>query len=701
MLRTSDRPNECVTAAHRGKLAYIYVRQSSVNQVRHHQESTELQYRLVDRAVALGWPRERVHVIDEDLGKSGAGSVERTGFRKLIAEIGLGNAGLVISLDASRLARNNRDWHQLLDLCSLFGVIIADGERLYDPCAYHDRLLLGLSGIMSEAELHQIKQRLHQGERQKAARGELRLPVPAGLVHDRSGAVMLNLDEEVRARLALVFVKFRELGSARAVMRYLRRKDLPLPVRPLVGPAPHDVVWRKADSARVLRILQNPAYAGAYVYGRRRAEGGRIRDGEYRAKTTKVPMADWDVCLQAAHPGYISWEEFMENQRRLADNINRYEAGRSGAPRKGAALLQGIALCGRCGHRMSLRYSGPAGDYPVYTCRADRGLNGGPLCQEVRALPVDAYVKNLLLDALAPDKIAIAIAAMSEIAEETRQLERQWALRRERARYEADRARRQYDAVEPENRLVARSLERVWEEKLRAADAIEQDYERWRSDEPLVLSEPDRHALQRMGEDLPGIWRSPSTTSADRKAILRLVICEVILDQKRLRGQVWLRILWQTGATSDHSLQRRTHAYRNYIDVDRLRQRVTELNAAGKMDKEIAATLNEEGFVAARGCAFKGGNVWLLRTRWGVPTVKINGKSANPEQWPDGSFSVQGAADALGVTSQTIFDYLAHGFLEGRQLTKGQPWQIELSDQQIATLRARVSRTRRSKKEAS
>lgn len=701
MLRTSDRPNECVTAAHRGKLAYIYVRQSSVNQVRHHQESTELQYRLVDRAVALGWPRERVHVIDEDLGKSGAGSVERTGFRKLIAEIGLGNAGLVISLDASRLARNNRDWHQLLDLCSLFGVIIADGERLYDPCAYHDRLLLGLSGIMSEAELHQIKQRLHQGERQKAARGELRLPVPAGLVHDRSGTVMLNPDEEVRARLALVFVKFRELGSARAVMRYLRRNDLPLPVRPLVGPAPHDVVWREADSARVLHILQNPAYAGAYVYGRRRAEGGRIRDGEYRARTTKVPMADWDVCLQAAHPGYINWEEFMENQRRLADNINRYEAGRSGAPRRGAALLQGIALCGRCGRRMSLRYRGPAGDYPVYTCRADRDQNGGALCQEVRALPVDAYVEKLLLDALTPDKIAIAIAAMSEIAEETRQLERQWALRRERARYEAERARRQYDAVEPENRLVARSLERVWEEKLRAADAIEQDYERWRSDEPLVLSEPDRDALQRMGEDLPGIWRAPSTTSADRKAILRLVICEVILDQKRLRGQVWLRILWQTGATSDHSLQRRTHAYRNYIDVDRLRQRVIELNAAGKMDREIAAVLNEEGFIAARGCAFKGENVWLLRTRWGVPTVKINGKSANPERWPDGSFSVQGAADVLGVTSQTIFDYLARDLLKGRQLTKGQPWQIELSDQQIATLRARISRTRRSRKEAS
>lgn len=700
-MRASNSPDERITDEHRGKLAYIYVRQSSVNQVRHHQESTELQYRLIDRAVALGWPHERVHVIDEDLGKSGSGSVEREGFKKLIAEIGLGNAGLVISLDASRLARNNRDWHQLLDLCSLFGVIIADGERLYDPCAYHDRLLLGLSGIMSEAELHQIKQRLHRGGQQKAARGELRLCLPAGLVHDRSGRIILNPDEEVQARLGLVFSKFRELGSARAVMRYLRKEDLPLPMRPLRGPAPHEVVWREATNPRVLSILHNPGYAGAYVYGRRRLNGGRVRRGVYRPRTTKVPIADWEVCLKAAHPGYISWDEFMENQRRLENNINRYEAGHSGAPRRGAALLQGIAVCGRCGRRMSLRYSGPAGNYPVYTCRADRGHDGGPLCQEVRALPVDARVEGILLKALKPDSIAIAVAALGQIEEEERQLERQWGLRRERARYEAERARRQYDAVEPENRLVARSLERGWEEKLRAAEAIEQDYERWRSDEPLVLSEADRDGLLALGEDLPAIWRAPSTTAAERKSILRLIICEVVLDRKRLPGQVWFKILWQTGATSEHSVQRRVHTYSDYIDIDKLRTRVTELNAAGKMDKEIASTLNAEGFLAAQNCAFKGANVWLLRKRWDIPTVKINGTSPNPPRWPDGTYSVQGAAAVLGITPQTIFKYLARGLIEGRQLAKGQPWQIEMTEGLIDTLRARVQRNRRSRKQAS
>jgi hypothetical protein len=503
----------------------------------------------------------------------------------------------------------------------------------------------------------------------------------------------------VQARLHLVFAKFRELQSARSVMRFLRTNGLPLPVRPLLGPSPHDVVWRDANSARVRSILQNPAYAGAYVYGRRQKDASRCRPGSVRG-TVKLAIADWAICLKAAHPGYIGWEEFMANQRRLADNVNRYEAGHTGVPRKGSALLQGIAVCGRCGRRMSLRYTGPNGDYPVYCCRVDRDQRAGALCQEVRALPVDALVERELLDTLAPDRIAIALAAMGQLEEEGRQLERQWTLRRERARYEAERARRQYDAVEPENRLVARSLERAWEEKLRVVDAIEQEHARWRLQEPLGIGAADRAQIQALGENLPRIWHAVTTTAADRKRILRLIVCEVILDQRRAQGQVWLKIVWQTGATSEHRLQRRVHTYRDYIDLDRLRRRITELNSAGKMDKEIAAILNREGFVAARGCAFKGENVWLLRTRWGIPTVKINGVSANPMRWPNGSFSIKGVAAELGITSQTVFDYLARGYLSGHQLKKGQPWQIDLSDEQINQLRARLRHTKRSKKEA-
>lgn len=701
MLTTTSLTDERITTAHRAKLAYVYVRQSSPGQVRHHQESTELQYRLVERAVLLGWPRERVHVIDDDLGKSGASSRDRHGFQTLIAEVGLGKAGLVMSLDASRLARNNRDWHQLLELCSLFGVLIADGERLYDPGAYHDRLLLGLSGIMSEAELHQIKIRLHQGERQKAARGELRLPLPAGLIHNRDGSVTFNPDEEVQDRLRLVFAKFRELRSAKAVMRYLRRGNLLLPVRPLRGPAPHDVVWRAADSARVIHILKNPAYAGAYVYGRRRPDPLRRQPGSDRIGTVAVAPEDWSICLKDAHPAYVDWDEFMANQRQLADNIGRYDLGRPGAPRKGNALLQGIVSCGRCARRMCLRYSGPHGDYPVYMCVADHNSEGRPRCQEVRALAVDAEVERLILAALMPDRIALAVAALGEIEEEARLIERQWSLKRERARYDAERARRQYDAVEPENRLVARSLERVWEERLRRADQIEQEYNAWRREQAISISDSDRREILALGEDLPRLWHAATTTSADRKQIARLVIKEVALDQKRRRGYVWIRIIWQTGAASEHWLQRGVQGYAQHADQDQLRQRIVELNGLQKMDGEIAAILNEEQLRTAHGPPFSGTMIHFLRRRWQIPTVKINGTAANPPQWPDGSYSVQGAAAIIGITPQTIFDWLRKGWLTGKQLAKGMPWQISLSPEQAVELRARARHTTRSNREAS
>ncbi len=699
MLTAQNEMAERITTAHRAKLAYIYVRQSSAGQVRQHQESTELQYRLVDRAADLGWPRERISVIDDDLGKSGASSADRQGFQHLIAEIGLGKAGLVVSLDAARLARNNRDWHQLLELCSIFGVLIADGERLYDPRVYHDRLLLGLSGIMSEAELHQIRMRLHQGEWQKATRGELRLPLPAGLVRGRGGEVLLNPDEEVQGRLRWVFSKFTELPSAKAVMRELQRHGLLLPGRPLHGPAPHEVVWVPPNNARVLQILKNPAYAGAYVYGRSRQDALRRHADAPCSGIVRVAVEQWRVCLRDAHPAYIGWEEFMANQKRLAGNVARHATEQPGVPRKGYALLQGIAVCGRCSRRMALHYSGPHADYPVYMCTADQAAEGGPRCQEVRALPVDAEVERVLLASLTPDKIALAVAAVGQLEAEAASLEKQWALKRERARYEAERARRQYDVVEPENRLVARSLERAWEEKLRQVEAVEHAYQDWRREQCGPLDAPDRADLLALAEDLPRVWGA--ATAAERKRILRLVIREVALDQKRERGMVWIRIFWQTGAVSEHRLQRRVRSYADCASTDLLIRRVRELNAAGKMDGEVAAALNAEKIMSARGMPFTHGTVHLLRKQHGIRTAKINGVEANPARWLDGSYSVQGAAAVLGITPQTVFDWLRKGRLGGRQLAEGQPWQIPLSKKEITALKAQVRRTSRSKLEAS
>ncbi len=412
------------TTAQRAKMAYVYIRQSSLMQVTRHAESTDLQYSLVQRAVALGWPRERVELIDEDLGKSGAQAEARGGFQRLLAEISLARAGLVLSFDASRLARNNRDWYQLLEVCSIFGTLIADGERLYDPRLYHDRLLLGLTGMMSEAELHHLKQRMHAGARNKAERGELRLALPVGLTRLPTGEVILNPDEEVQARIHLVFQKFREIRSAGGVMRYLRAARLPLPVRPLRGPTPHEVIWQEARASSVRDVLQNPAYAGAYVYGRKRLDPTKRSPAHPRGGVVRQPIDTWEICLHNRYPAYLAWEAFLANQAQLRSNHLNYREELHGVPRKGQALLQGIVRCGSCGAVLHLRYSGPHGDFPVYVCSNDQSQFGGKRCQEVRAIALDAHVEQRFLEALRPDRLALAVAALAQLEQEDRAVKR-------------------------------------------------------------------------------------------------------------------------------------------------------------------------------------------------------------------------------------------------------------------------------------
>ena len=693
------------TTDQRAKMAYVYIRQSSLMQVTRHGESTELQYSLVQRAVALGWPRERVELIDEDLGKSGAHAEIREGFQRLLAEISLARVGLVLSFDASRLARNNRDWYQLLEVCSIFGTLIADGERLYDPRLYHDRLLLGLSGMMSEAELHQLKQRMQAGARHKAERGELRQGLPVGLARGPAGEVIFNPDEEVQARIRLVFEKFRDIRSAGGVMRYFRATHLPLPACPRVGPAPYEVVWQPARTSAILDILHNPAYAGAYVYGRKQLDLARRTPGHPAGGRILQPIDNWDICLHNRYPAYISWEEFVANQDQLRTNSLKYREERPGMARKGQALLQGIVRCGRCGALFHLHYSGKQGEWPEYRCSADQSQFGGTDCQRVRALALDAQVEERFLEALRPDQLTLALAALAQLEQEEQAESKQWELRLEGARYQAKRAERQYQAVEPENRLVARSLEKQWEEQLRAVETVEKEYHAWKSSRFGALTQADREAIVALGSDLPALWQAETTTNTERKQMVRLVIREVIVDSKRVGGQVWVQINWQTGVQEQFWYQRRVSSYAVFAGTQALEQRVRELNAAGLMDAQIAATLEGEGYqTPGLVHPITSKIVCHLRHQWQIPTVKLNNNQHNPAQWEDGSYSVQGAAAKLGVGQDTIFTWLKTGRLTGEHLGRSMPWKIHLTEEDErrldAWLRCQGRRTRRSQREA-
>ena len=690
-MTTDTLPRTKVTATQRAKLAYVYVRQSSLNQVRHHGESTDMQYQLVERAVHLGWPRDRVHLVDDDLGKSAVSAEHRQGFQFLMTEIGLGRVGLVMSLDASRLSRNNSDWYRLIELCSMFGVLIADGEQLYDPRAYHDRLLLGLSGMMSEAELHHLKVRLQAGARHKAERGELRHALPVGLVRQPDGTVILHPDAEVQARLRLIFAKFAELGSAWAVRDYLAQQTLLVPSRPIRGPAPSETIWNPARVSAILRILHNPAYAGAYVRGHYGVDPERQQPGQPRRGPGELAIEQWAVCLPHVYPAYISWETYMANRVRLRANRTTRGTDSPGVPREGKALLQGIIHCGRCGRQMAVRYSGARGQYSSYRCAMEAREYGGAYCQEVRGLDLDAAVERFVLEALAPERIALALAAFEQLEREAAALEKQWQLRLERVRYEAHRAYRQYDAVEPANRLVARTLETQWEEKLRAVERVERDYEAWKKATGTAITSQERAEIVAIGTDLPGVWYAETTTPADRKHLLRLVVKTVIVDQQRQRGKVWFAINWQSGARTVHDIDRLRVSYRAHGSAERLQARLCQLHAERRTDAQVAAILNAEGYRTSRGQPFRGKNVWYLRQLWSMPSEQADAMTSDRLRWSDGSYTVRGVVQAVGVSKATVHRWLTQGRIEGTHRGPGKLWRMKLTDGQIHALRVQVS----------
>ena len=541
---TGEHADGKIQGRHRDRLAVVYVRQSSRQQVADHGESTRLQYGLAGRAAALGWPASRVMVIDEDLGRSAANAAERPGFARLVAEITMRHVGLVLGLEMSRLARSGRDWHQLVELCTLAGALLADADGVYDPNCYNDRLLLGLKGTMTEVELHLIKQRMASGRLAKAGRGELALPLPAGYVRQPSGEVALDPDEQVQAVMRLVFELFGQLGTVHAVLRFLVSRQVQIGMRERSGPGKGQVAWRAPHQQGLVNMLRNPAYAGIYAYGRSRTDPSRRLPGhEHSGRVRRLDAGDWVVRIEGALPAYISVAQYERNLARMAANRARAES--QGAPRQGPALLGGLVICGICGQRMQVTYEPSRhGLTGRYCCQRRHHTYGEPRCQQMAARFLDDHVVAQVLPALAPAALELSVTAARQIEANRAEVDRIWRQRLERADYLCDRARRQYQLAEPENRLVVRQLESEWETALADQARLAEDYQRYQRQRPARLSAAELAAIRALASDIPALWAAPATTVADRKRLLRAVIESVLVTADGATERVQATVTW-------------------------------------------------------------------------------------------------------------------------------------------------------------
>ncbi|MDP9258122.1 MAG: recombinase family protein [Actinomycetota bacterium] len=665
---------EKLTVSHLRRAAFVYVRQSSRAQLERNVESTARQYALVARAVELGFAREQVVVIDEDLGISGSGLSERSGFARLTAEVALGHAGLVLGLEVSRLARNNVDWYRLLDLCGVTDTVIGDADGLYHPGSFNDRLLLGLKGTMSEAELHVLRSRLEGGIRNKAQRGELRRGLPVGLVWgEEDGEVLLHPDEAIRGSIATIFDRFAELGSVRQVWLWMRSERVQFPQQRFPR---GEIVWVTPTYHQVHSVLENPVYAGAYAFGKTRRERYVDEHGQPRTRIRRLPQPDWDVLIWNHHPGFIDKTTFDSNRERIAANTRPRAHEPGGAVREGSALLQGIAVCGRCGRKLKVHYQGRHGrQSPAYHCPSSVLVEGrGRWCLRVGGAQIDQAVADALLAALTPAGIKAALAAAEALEHDHDAALSQWRLQVERAQYQAERAERRYRQVEPEHRLVARGLERDWEQALTALQAAQAELELRERQRPRTLTPAERGQLLALGADLGRVWAAPTTSDRDRKQLLRTLIEDVILDVAREERRATVTLRWRGGALTELAvpLPRQQPTVRTDEDTIELLERL----AAHYPDATIAGILNRQGRRSATGERFTQIIVGGLRRYRGIAAYQP------PADPPDGELLPVGkAADVLGVAASTIHRWLQAGFIPGEQDTPGAPWRIRVNDQ--------------------
>ena len=640
-----------VQTGHLKRDAYLYVRQSTLRQVFENTKSTKRQYGLRQRAVALGWPEERIVVIDSDLGQSGASS-DREGFQRLVAEVGMGHAGIVLGLEVSRLARNSMDWHRLLEICALTATLICDEDGVYDPAHFNDRLLLGLKGTMSEAELHVLRARLQGGILNKARRGELEMRPPVGLVYNGDGALVLDPDRQVQHCMRWLFATFARAGSACATVRAARQERLAFPHRCSKGPHKGELMWNALDHSQVLRALHNPRYAGAFAYGR--CHTLRSVDGTTRLK--RMPRDEWVTLIPGVHVGYISWDEYERNQHRLHESAQAMGADRRRGPaREGPALLQGLVLCGRCGRRMTVRYHSRHGHLcPEYICQREGIEHGHAVCQRVPGAGIDQAIGKLLVEAVNPVALEVTLAVQRELQCRLDDAERLRRAQVERAQYECDLARRRYMRVDPDNRLVADSLEAQWNEKLRALSEAHEEYARRREQDARVLTDAQRSAILALASDFPRLWSSPGTADRDRKRMVRLLLEDVTLNRDEL---ISLQVRFKGGACRTLRLAMPLCAWQ---------QRVTPATVVQEIDRlldshtaaQISDILNARDMTSGIGASFHRQLVARLARTYDL-------KPRYDRLRERGMLTLQEMAHELQVTPHTVKIWLRRGLLRG------------------------------------
>jgi len=680
--------NSKIQAHHRQKMACVYLRQSTMAQVYHHQESTNRQYALKDRALELGWPPDQIRVLDADLGQSGTQMNNRQDFKTLVADVSLEKVGAVFALEASRLSRSCSDWHRLLEICSLTGTLIVDADGCYDPADFNDQLLLGLKGTMSQAELHFIRARLQGGKRNKAQRGELRFPLPVGYVYgDEPGSVLFDPDTEVHNAVRLVFTLFRQTGSAYGVVRPFLQHNLSFPRRAYGGVWNGKIIWGKLQHGRVLGLLSNPSYAGAYVFGRYRGAKSISTDGQIQSRVRQLPIASWLVLIQEHHPGYINWDAYLENQRMLEQNqTNQPGHGSSGAAREGRALLQGLLLCGHCGRRLSPRYTGHGGIYPVYECtRRQTDTHYSSECVRIQADLIDKTVCERVLEILRPEQVEMALRALKELERRSQAVDQQWRMRIERLEYQSQLAQRRYEEVDPSNRLVAGTLERRWNDALEELKTAQGELHQSRQQQGLELTEEQKTQMRALAEDLPKLWKSQTTSAQDRKRMLRLLLKDITVEKRRAERKAVLHLRWQGGAVEDLSVDLPLPAPEKVRYPEAMVNRVRTL-AKSMTDVQIIATLNQEGVLSAKGKPFTLGMVKWIRGRHDIPAPSLK----TPEE-----LTVGEVADRFAVRPGVVYYWIERGHLPARRLGPGTPYCITLAAEKEAELRAWVTNSNR------